>query len=71
MRFDWVSCEEELPPEDGKYLITNHPFGPYDLGILSYDGFGFLDGDVYKQPTYWTDLPERVKKYGKVKCKTE
>jgi hypothetical protein len=73
------SCEEELPPEDGMYLITNNVqkdsiytlFDYNDTAIGEYDGYGFKYGLKYISPLYWGHLPVQEKKYGKVKCVTE
>jgi len=63
---DWKNVEEELPPCDGSYEVTNHPDKPYDLGFFYYNGYGFIDGDVFKNPQYWRNVSPREKRYGKV-----
>ena len=64
----WTKSDEELPPCDGKYEVTNDRFS-LDLshfGILDYDGFGFTDGISYKNPAYWRPYRKLEKKYGKI-----
>ncbi len=63
---DWLSCEEQLPPCDGHYLITNNPKDPFSpIGIALYDGYGFLYDKIYRNPKYWAFYEECKKKYGR------
>jgi hypothetical protein len=75
-------CEEELPPEDGMYFITNNlkkddinTLLPYsDSMVAEYNGYGFKFEERYIEPLYWGKLPPICKKYGKLnahKPKTE
>ena len=60
--------QEELPPYDGLYEVTNHAEKQYDLEIVEYDGFGFVFDKAYRNPKYWRYLKQPEKKYGKQYC---
>lgn len=69
---NWVNCDDELPPADGIYEVTNHPEfefvkAPCHIGVLSYDGFGFLYDGIYRPVQYWRHYLKPEKKYGKQK----
>lgn len=72
MNINWVSVEDELPPVDGMYEITNHPEFSEDpirrecTGTAYYDGWGFEYLGVYRSPGYWRKITPKLKKrYGK------
>lgn len=75
MNKEWIKCEEELPPCDGIYLISDIPSMGWE-GVARYDGYGFLLNKRYLHPKYWTHL-ENIKKiygkkiYGKIKKERE
>lgn len=62
----WRDVTKELPPCDGQYQVTSKPADPWDMGIARYDGYGFLDDQVYKSPTHWRYYKKPEKKYGKL-----
>lgn len=62
---EWIKCEEELPPHDGIYLISNDPSKDF-IGGASYDGIGFFIYPAYRTPVYWKHTSFN-KKYGKQK----
>lgn len=72
-KFKWISIEEELPPCDGTYEITNHPEFEEDpikrelTSTAYYDGYGFEFLGVYRNPGYWRKFEMKEKKYGKIK----
>lgn len=63
----WIDVNEELPPVDGSYEVTNHPEKPFDLGVCEYDGLGFIADRIYRNPRYWRNIHNLDKKYGKQK----
>ncbi len=69
---EWKSVEEELPPEDGIYEVTNFPTHEEDwikremTGTAYYDGYGFSYLGIYRTPEYWRKYEKQEKKYGKV-----
>ena len=74
MMIEWIKTEEELPPCDGIYEVTNHPEIEEDpiirhvTSTANYDGWGFQYLGVYRNPGYWRKIPERKQKiYGKIK----
>lgn len=61
----WIKSEEELPPCDGFYGVTNDKNEEFYL-MAEYNGYGFVSGKSNIYPTYWChgkDVP--IKKYGK------
>lgn len=67
MNLEWKEVDKELPPEDGFYFVTNNPFNSWiDFGTSFYDGYGFMDGSVYKNPRFWSAKKAQIKRYGKV-----
>jgi hypothetical protein len=68
----WIFVEEELPPEDGIYEVTNHPnhedwIKREYTATAYYDGYGFEYLGVYRTPKYWRKYEPMQKKYGKQK----
>ena len=69
---EWINVDNELPPEDGTYEITNWPEQEKDwcmrqfTSTAYYDGWGFMWGGVYRSPQYWRLYTPAEKKYGKV-----
>jgi hypothetical protein len=59
---EWVSVDDELPPEDGLYRITNDPLSDIG-GIASYDGYGFEVDGIYRKPQFWQKYEFIKKKY--------
>ena len=63
----WHPCSDELPPEDGHYLITAHGYGEtsentwIDVGFFDKDSGRFLLLCV----TAWAELPEPYKEDAK------
>ncbi len=66
---NWICVDDELPPQDGIYLVTNYPRKSFDIdfGVLEYDGYGFTERGIYFQPKFWKHPGKTEKKYGKVK----
>ena len=64
---EWIKSEDELPPCDGKYLVTNSLEKFDDVMCLQYDGIGFKFEHSYRDPMYWREIPVMKKKYGKQK----
>ncbi len=64
---EWIKCEEELPPTDGNYAVTNFPNDSWDEGTAYYDGIGFIYLGCYRHPKYWRNIIILKKKYGKQK----
>lgn len=67
---EWIKCEDELPPCDGRYQVTNHPessWGEGKIGTADYDGYGFMILGAYRNPLWWKPLETYSKKYGKQK----
>ena len=62
----WKNVNEELPPEDGLYLVRSAVYSVY--GELRYNGYGFLNQmDCYCYPDEWAEIPPPPpKRYGKV-----
>jgi hypothetical protein len=64
----WISVDNEWPPKDGEYYVTNMPECPAmdsTTGKWLYDGYGFYrENGRYVMAQYWRLLPE--KRYGKV-----
>jgi hypothetical protein len=68
MEMQWISVEDELPPEDGYYHVTNNPCNPFDGRYMKYDGYGFCIKKVYIPFAYWKKKSEkRTKVYGVIK----
>jgi hypothetical protein len=61
---DWKECTVELPPKDGWYQVCNDGNA---IGVCFYDGIGFLYEENYRYPTFWKEIKEVEKRYGKVK----
>ena len=59
----WICIIDELPPKDGQYLVTNNP-GCKISCIAEYDGYGFLNDDIYVQINFWKPVDEQEKRYG-------
>jgi hypothetical protein len=72
---DWIDVEDELPPCDGTYEITNFPENEIDwlkrtmTATGYYDGYGFGYLGVYRTPKYWRKYSPIEKRYGKIKTK--
>jgi hypothetical protein len=68
----WISIEDELPPCDGAYRVSNFPeeepsfMHPNKSGTAYYDGWGFKRSGIYLSPKFWSQLVFFPKKYGKV-----
>lgn len=58
----WISVKERKPDTDGRYLcnVSSYAFrGSFYQTILTYDRYGFRDGNVYEESvTHWMELPE-------------
>ncbi len=69
----WISSDDELPPDDGTYEITNQPEAEGDwcqramTSTAYYDGYGFSYLGVYRTPKFWRKYEYTQKKYGKIK----
>ncbi len=63
---DWKDVEEELPSCDGSYEVISSPSNPFDLRVCYYNGYGFIEGNVFKNPQYWRVITPREKRYGKI-----
>lgn len=64
---NWINTEEELPPKDGQYEVTNNDHVE-DIYLAYYNGYWFYIGDIfYFMPTYWRPHQEKKRRYGKVK----
>lgn len=63
MTDSWIECDNELPPCDGWYWVSNKFT---DAGLAIYDGYGFKDGNIYKTPKYWKTYIPKPKRYGKI-----
>lgn len=63
--YTWIDVEQELPPCDGFYEVTNNNKELYGQGVAYYDGIGFKAGLVYNPPCFWRALAELKKTYGK------
>lgn len=61
----WISVEERLPEEGGRYLCNVKSFafrGSFYQAILRYDKYGFVEGHIYTDDvTHWRPLPEEPK----------
>lgn len=72
MKSEWIKVEDELPPEDGHYEVTNDPdkyegwWVKQDVGPAYYDGHGFQYNGIYRCPAYWKKLHLSERTYGKV-----
>lgn len=64
---EWINCENELPPCDGRYFVTNRTDSEWGWGCCDYDGYGFSSYGIYVTPTHWAYDSEKIKKYGKQK----
>ena len=67
---DWISVEDELPPEDGVYWVTsdiNELKNINSIGLGFYDGYGFMHQYAYRPVRMWADRVKIEKKYGKQK----
>lgn len=57
----WVSVEERLPEEQGRYLCNVKSFafpGCTYISILQYDKYGFREENIYTDAvTHWMPLP--------------
>ena len=62
---EWNISEFELPPCDGYYYVGDSGFSI--IGICWYDGWGFLHEGHYVEPELWKKVPDRKKRYGKIK----
>ena len=67
---EWILCEDELPPKDGFFEVTNNPkhaFYPSSNlnGVIYYDGIGFLFAGAYRPVKYWREYKPIEKRYGK------
>jgi hypothetical protein len=64
----WNESNEEMPPQDGFYLVCNNPLSNEAFGkqIMYYDGYGFKEGDIYKRPLFWSLVKQLEKRYGKL-----
>lgn len=60
----WINVEDELPPCDGIYEVSEDQCEWY-VGIVTYDGVGFLYGFTYRNPKFWRYPVKLEKKYGK------
>lgn len=58
----WISVAERKPKYDGRYLCNVKSFafpGCFYQTILTYDKYGFRDGNVYEESvTHWMELPD-------------
>lgn len=58
----WISVAERKPEYDGRYLCNVKSFafpGCFYQTILTYDKYGFRDGNVYEESvTHWMELPD-------------
>jgi hypothetical protein len=58
----WISVKERNPDINGRYLcnVSSYAFrGSFYQTILTYDKYGFRDGNVYEESvTHWMELPE-------------
>jgi len=67
----WIDVNEELPPRNGFYEVTNNPSGPDtfpNVGFAKYDGYGFLIDSIYREPSFWRvykPSKQRERRYGK------
>lgn len=66
MNNPWILVRNELPPKDGEYECCNFLSPSHDSGIATYDGYGFKQEGIYKDPLYWRHYIPMQKKYGKV-----
>lgn len=71
----WISVEDRLPEEDGKYLVLNESGNMFDTEYSDYSGFGYwrmyydpdplaLAGSEWYELddiTHWMPLPEPPK----------
>ena len=62
----WKKSEEELPPCDGFYEISNDPSDPEHVGVAKYDGYAFDYLGIYREPKFWRATVEKNKRYGKI-----
>lgn len=60
----WNKSSEWLPPEDGKYLVTNKT--AIEATVFEYDGYGFHRNGYYMDQLLWRFLKPLTKRYGKV-----
>jgi hypothetical protein len=65
MNNNWINCDKELPPCDGKYHITNLPKTQI-WATVEYDGYGFISLNHYITPQFWRHPKSLEKKYGKI-----
>lgn len=58
----WVSIDERMPEEGGRYLCNVKSFafpGCTYISILQYDKYGFREGNIYTDDvTHWMELPD-------------
>lgn len=58
----WISVKDKLPNHDGRYLcnVKSYAFrGCFYQTILTFDKYGFRDGNVYEESvTHWMELPD-------------
>lgn len=62
---EWKSVNQELPMKDGYYEVTNKP-NESVIGIMWYDGHGFMHENIYRIPQFWKDHFPKPKRYGKI-----
>jgi len=69
----WINTNEELPPENNTYEVTNFPEYEDDsilrktTTLAFYDGWGFQWSGVYIYPSYWRNpKPYDKRRYGKI-----
>jgi hypothetical protein len=70
MKNPWLRSDKCLPPADGIYEITHLSTELIQdrsvQGLAYYDGTGFVNAGIYKQPTFWRKWIAQPKIYGEV-----
>jgi hypothetical protein len=65
MNIDWKVSEFELPPSEGTYHVSDTSMRIQ--GCCYYDGWGFLHDGHYVEPELWKNIPDKKKRFGKIK----
>lgn len=65
---EWISVDDELPPCDGHYEISNDKNLSLAQSVCFYDGHGFIYSGIYRPIEFWRPHTTMPKRYGKIKA---
>lgn len=57
----WISVEEQLPEEAGKYIVCTRKKAVYCTAFRFFHGRGYFATDTTTHITHWMPLPEQPK----------